>query len=295
MVFLVLMAASLGSGDPPGLDISVPTDRTFSLTWNKLDFSHTLWNNVLRNHVNELGLVDYDAVRSDRRFREYVYRIANTDPAGLADDDARLAFWINAYNALVIQSILETMSADRNQVAPHTVITLKVPGIKEAGKGFFAGLRSLVGQKRYTLDEIEKVVLLHQGERYQADRARIDSVGLRTPDPRIHFALVCGAKGCPRLRRVAYQGSIIDSQLDDAVKQFVKTRVSFDTAARIVSVSELLNWYADDLTNRRYRPYASSVIAFLARYVDNEPLRKSLGTDLWVMRFTKYDWTLNRQ
>ncbi len=292
---MIVVASCLVLGDPVGRDVSVPTDPAFATTWGKSKFSHALWDGALQDHVNEAGLVRYDRIGADRSFREYLYRIANTNPKDLAGDGERLAFWINAYNAVVIQGVLETLPAGRNKQDTYTVISVAVPGIQEPGKGFFAGLRFMVGGKRYTLDEIEKSVLLHQGDRYQANRAAYDALGPKTPDPRIHFALVCGAKGCPKLQLQAYRGEAIDAQLDNAVREFVETRVSFDRQARLVAVSELLNWYGDDLTNGRYQPHAPSVIAFLAPYVTDESLARSLRDERWGTRFTKYDWTLNQQ
>lgn len=250
---------------------------------------------MLAAHVDDAGLVDYSAMAGDTRFREYLYRLAHTDPTGVGDGRARLAFWINAYNALVVQGVVATLPADRKAWYDYTVLSVEVAGIDARGKGFFEGLRFVVGGRRYSLDEIEHAVLLQRPERMGADGAWYRSVGPSPPDVRIHFALVCAARGCPKLRREAYGARRIDEQLAAAVTRFVRDadRVRFDRRAHTMRVSELLAWYGDDLTNRRYSGHAGSVAAFLARYVDDPALARSLGTEVWRTEYLPYDWSLN--
>jgi hypothetical protein len=293
---VLLWTFIIGIGGP-GRDVPVPASDTFAPLWDRVGFRHDLLAGPLEDHVDEAGLVDYGAVRKDIRFREYLYRLANTDPAGVGDAKARLAFWINAYNALAIQGVLETLPDDPAQWDDYSVLNVTVPGMKAEGKGFFVGLRFVVGGRRYTLDEIENAVLLQRPEWLEKHPEIYRSVGVRIPDPRIHFALVCCAKGCPRLRREPYDASKVDVQLDDAVRRFVRDqeRANFKPSTHTMHVSQLLDWYRQDLTNRRFHPHAESVTKFLSRYVGDSELARSLAEDSWKTTYVEYDWKLNLQ
>ena len=276
-------------------DEQVSSDDRFSTSWDRIDFRHDLFTAVLSNYVNEEGLVDYDGIQSDPRFREYLYRLANTDPAKLGDEKARLAFWMNAYNVFAIQGVLETIPPDRNDWSRFRVIDVQVPEVRQSGKGFFIGLRFIVGGHWVTLDEIEKGFLLQRSEWLKKDRSRYRSMGVTTPDPRIHFALVCAAKGCVKLRREAYEAATVDEQLDRAVRGFLgdRTRIRFDPARKMIHTSELLKWYQHDFTNPKFKLHAASLPAFLSKFVDDQELSRSLAQDRWIISYFDYDWKLN--
>jgi hypothetical protein len=293
---LVLVAAIFAAhstlAGAAGIDVPAPTaEKGFAPSWSKAAFSHDLWTAVLQDHVDEQGLVDYLAIREDARFREYLHRLARTDPAAMGDEKTRLAFWTNAYNALAIQGVLHVFPADTSRWASHSVLDVNLPGVE--GHAFFVGLRFKVGGRRYTLDQVEKWVILG---RFPADQAsHYASIGVGKPDPRVHFALVCCARGCVKLRREAYEAARIDEQFDDAVRRFVRdeARVVFDRSKKTIRVSRLLDWYGGDLTNAEYDPHADSTIAFLARYVEDKQLARSLTREKWKMRYIEYDWSLN--
>lgn len=292
----VLFAAS-ASALVQARDLMVPTGDSFRSNWDRVRFDHVLFDAVLRDHVDAGGLIDYFGIEKDERLREYLYRLANTDPAGLPDSKARLAFWINAYNALVIHGVLEALPDDRSAWSRFNVLEVKDRGFTEPGKGFFRGFRFVVGGHRYALDEIEHGVLLQREVWLARDRSHYESVGPDSPDPRIHFALVCAAKGCVKLRRGAYTARAVDKQLDEAISGFVKdtNRIRFDREDRTIHVSQLLDWYGGDLTNPAFTPHAPSVAAFLGNYVSDKDLAKSLRTRSWTLEWIDYDWSLNMQ
>lgn len=275
-------------------DVPVPEGVAFASTWDKVNFAHDLWSGVLADHVDDAGLVNYGAIRDDRRFAEYLHRLAKTPLEKLPDDDARLAFWINAYNAFAIQGVLRTLPENEADWRRYNVLEIKIPGGEE---GFFRGLRFMAGGRRYSLDDIEKGILLHRADFIDRDRAHYLNVGLRAPDPRVHFALVCAAKGCVKLHGQAYRAASIERQLDDAVRRFVSDprHASFDRKNRTARLSKIVEWYADDLTNPAFVHHAKTVTGFLARFVEDGDLARSLTRDKWRIIHTAYDWTLNLQ
>jgi len=145
--------------------------------------------------------------------------LSRANPALESERAARLTFWINAYNALTIRGILLELSELESRAA-------------NARRGFdrFADLALLVGNREYLLEEIEQQELRPLKE------------------PRIHFAIVCGARGCPRLRNEAYRTSDLDRQLEENSREFFADphKVQFDPGSGRLRLSPILNWYAAD-------------------------------------------------
>jgi hypothetical protein len=189
--------------------------------------------------------------------------------------------------------MVRSLPVDRSKWPEFSPLAVEVPSVE--GHGFFVGLRFMVGGVRYTLDEIEKGVMLRRREAMPRGAGRDDKLAPAGPDPRIHFALVCAARGCPVLSRTPYRAASVDAQLDEAVRAFVTDarRVVFHRSSRRLEVSQLLDWYGNDLTNPQREPHAESVPAFLAGYVADTELARSLRTERWEMRPIEYDWKVN--
>ncbi|MFQ5424026.1 MAG: DUF547 domain-containing protein [Phycisphaerae bacterium] len=256
--------------------VSEPSDPSFEKTWDRHRFDHGLWDAVVRRFVDDHGLVDYADIGSDARYREYLYRLAHTDAGGLADDHERLAFWVNAYNALTIKGVLLTLPADRAAWPSYSIKDQKIDG-----RSLWKGMVFEVGGARWTLDGIEHGILRKQD-------------GLR--DPRIHVAIVCAARGCPRLWNRAYEPAQIDEQLADAVHRYLTDRrqCRIDVAGKTIKLSKIFDWYGGDFVDSSFSPHAPSVPAFLARYVgEAAKLSRALSHGEWEIDYFDYDWKLN--
>lgn len=277
------------------VDVPVPSSSAFSPSWDKVRFSHSLWGEVLTAHVGDDGLVDYASLGQDERFREYLFRLARTDPRGLVSADARLAYWLNAYNAFAIKGVLETRPIDPDEWTQYSVLSVKVSGVLLPGKGFFVGLKFEAGGERYSLDQIEKAILLGKVGLFDGRGELYKAVGPGGPDARIHMALVCAARGCPKLSREAFEGSRVHQQLDALVGAFTRDseRCRFDLERKVLKVSKLVRWYGDDFSNPAFNPHARSVTDFFARFVGDERLAASLRKDRWKLSYLSYDWGVN--
>ena len=155
---------------------------------------HSAWDRLLRRHVSG-GMVDYDAFARPPEFARYLASLDRVDPATLPRAE-RLAFWINAYNAFTIQLI--NRHGERRSIRNINRTLGVIPG-----SGPWSERMVHVGGKVYTLDDVEQRIIRPEfGE------------------PRIHFALVCAAKGCPPLRSEAYTGARLEAQLDDQARIF---------------------------------------------------------------------------
>ncbi|NOT01465.1 MAG: DUF547 domain-containing protein [Phycisphaerales bacterium] len=293
---VVLAVGVVSAGVAWGKDIEPPrkVDR-FQDEWDKVNFSHALLTDALHEFVDQDGLLDYDGLRKNRKFNEYLYRLANTDAAGLPSSEAKMAFWINAYNALTIKGAIETRGFDHRFWSDYSVKRVFPMDVDEADRTFFRGLKFVVGGERYTLDEIEKGVLLGDAAAAGERLSLFQAAGPTGRDSRIHLALVRGALGCPPLSRDAYEADKLDAQLTERAKAFVldKLRCRIDAAKKLVEISQVFEWYAADFSNPQVAPNVKSVFEFLAKYVDDPVLRKSLTEEQWQMTYIPFDWMTN--
>jgi len=220
------------------------------------DFSHQAFDAALRVHVVD-GRVDYPGMEADGRFRLYLSQIDRLDPAGLPTRREQLAFWINAYNAFAIQGILDGYS-------PSTL----------AGRyRYFIGRDYRVGGERITLYDLEQHLLIPDFR-----------------EPRIHFAIVCASRSCPKLRAEAYAASRLDEQLDGSARDFVNdpARNRFDRERKVAWLSKIFEWFEDD-----FAAEAGSLPAYVARYVADVDLARDLVSTPYTVQFLDYDWRLN--
>jgi hypothetical protein len=229
-------------------------------------FDHSLFDRLLRAHVSEEGLVDYDAFGRSQEFQEYLASLARA-PVERLPDAERLALWINAYNAYTIELINrhEERSSIRN-------INRALGFIR--GKGPWKERMAEVGGDTWTLDEIEHEIIRPEfGE------------------PRIHFALVCAAMGCPPLRNEAYTGMNLERQLEEQTRVFLgesheKNRV--DPEAGRVYLSPIFDWYREDFPSGD-----EGLGAYLAQYMPGDAEKTLLTSGRFRVVFTDYDWSLN--
>ncbi len=240
---------------------------TFSSPLSSQTFDHAAFDVLLHKHVVN-GMVDYDAFKSAPSFTTYLTALSKRDPASLPRDE-QLAFWINAYNAYTIQLIVshrETRSI-RN--------INKTLGLKL--KGPWAEPLAKVGGKSFTLDDIEHKIIRPTYK-----------------EPRIHFALVCAAMGCPPLRSEAYTGARLNTQLEEQGAQFllsspVKNRV--DVGEKKFFHSMIFGYYKADFGGS-----LQSAGKFAAHwFAAGSPERTLLESGSFTPVETEYDWSLNSQ
>jgi hypothetical protein len=232
---------------------------------------HSAFDRLLRAHVRG-GLVDYDAFKNSAEFRQYLATLAATDPSRLGRAE-QLTLWINAYNAYTIELINK-----HNERASIRNINKSFGGLVKA-YGPWKEKLATVGGRAYGLDEIEQDILRK-----------------RFREPRIHFALVCAAMGCPPLRSEAYAAARLDAQLDDQARQFLlrspgKNRV--DVAARTVYLSPIFVEFRDYIND--FGGSEAAVGRYIAHYFPAGPERQLLESGNFKVVKTRYDWSLNKQ
>jgi hypothetical protein len=130
---------------------------------------------------------------------------------------------------------------------------------------FFSGYKYPVAGDKMTLDELEHQLL-------------------KDNDPRIHFALVCGAMSCPKLADFAYVPGKLDEQLDARTRLTLNDNayVSVDNKTKTVKLSSLFDWYSAD-----FKKNAKGIIQYINQYRD-----KKIPAD-YKVEFANYNWDLN--
>ena len=224
-------------------------------------FSHDLFDQVLQTYVDEAGQVNYGALKANpETFETYLDRLAAANLESLSYN-AQLAFWVNAYNALVIKGVIDRY--------PITSVRKVKPF-----NGFFSRLKFQVAGKTYTLNQIEH-----------------DIIRKEFVDPRTHFVLVCASGGCPPLWNRAFSEETIEERLETATFNFILDTkyVRIDRDQRAVYRSKIFKWYDED-----FHEGYDGVTDFLADYLPFEDAEFLASPDV---RFhdLDYDWTLNDQ
>ncbi|HNK98617.1 MAG TPA: DUF547 domain-containing protein [Chitinophagales bacterium] len=195
------------------------------------------------------GKVNYASIKSDPGELNDLYSMIGTTDLSTADNNTKTAFYLNAYNLIVIHSVLEKYPI----ASPLDVA------------GFFDKKKHVVAGQQMTLNELEEKKL--------------------RPDPRVHFALVCAAKGCPKLQSQAYLPATVQKQLVDATTRAVNDPqfLRVDYTNKTVQLSKIFEWYADD-----FNKTSGSVIQFINTY------RSAKISDSYTLSYYEYDWSLNK-
>lgn len=240
---------------------------------------HSAWEALLREHVSE-GLVDYQGLLGERdRLDAYVALLAETNAAALPEDEA-LAFWINAYNARMVQLVLDHYPIRGRDGSHPRNSVLQVDGI-------FKKFPTRIGRRSVSLDAIEHEIL----------RKDFD-------EPRIHAAIVCASGSCPELRAEAFVAEHVDRQLDEQMRAFLADprRNQFDLEAGVARLSKIFDWFREDFPRtgesavalNRVAGKDAGILEFAVQHVPQE-LAVAIVKGRFRVEFLPYDWGLNDQ
>lgn len=243
---LFLIPLFLASGCAHTAELRSPPDLAAVAELTR--FPYEDWAGVLERFVDEHGAVDYAALRLDRgpldRFAGLISAAgARTRPDLLATREDRLAYYLNAYNALVLLGVI-----DRPE--------LRSVHDEKADFFYFTHYR-LDGQETNLLDLESEVIRKEFG------------------DPRFHFALNCASRGCPRLPREPFVGPRLEEQLRRGTQEFLADERNVALEGEKIVLSEIFDWYAED--------FAPSPVEWIAAQRPDLGLdaRRSVGFRTW--------------
>ena len=233
---------------------------------------------ILDTYVRD-GFVYYRSLKIERsRLDGYLNQLASSNIDSLSRDE-QLAFWLNAYNALVLRTVIDHYPVQgRSAVYPARSIR-QVPGA-------FERLPHRVAGRSLTLDQIEQTVLpaFH--------------------DPRVYFALGRGAIGSGRLRSEAFAGSRLEAQLAEVANECASRPecVQVDRANDKVLASAIFSWhdkeFADKFADAARQAFAgrSAIERAILALVEPKLLtieREHLAKNTFELVYKPFDWSLN--
>jgi hypothetical protein len=278
VILIALVVGTTGMLTVKALGLRLITADAEPFEQRSEGFDYTWWNATLGRWVRPGG-VDYDAVRSeDADLRRFVATLAKIGPRAtperFTNEPERLAYYINAYNALVLFAVVDNWPID----SVHDVHGWLDP---RAGFGFFYGLRFPLDGDQINLYDLENEVI----------RGFIDA--------RIHAAINCASKSCPALMPYAFEPARLDDQLDAVTRDFCSNppHVRVDDEAEEIQLSAIFEWYQADFEEHARRlGRAATIVDFVMAFAEPEvaaELQRAQSADFEVV-FQPYDWTLNR-
>jgi Protein of unknown function, DUF547 len=249
-------------------------------------FSYEGYAKTLSAYVDGQGIVNYKGLQADRKDLDaFVSSLAALDPElfGKWSDKEKIAFWINAYNALTIRVIM-----DNYPIKASFLSALRFP-------------QNSIRQIKGVWDEIQFPVM---GRKMTLDNIEHDTLRTQFDEPRIHVALVCAALGCPPLRNEPYISARLESQLDDQARRFFKDSEKFrmDREQGRIYLSSIFKWFGGDFV-KAYRSdngfpgkgeTERAVLNFASNYLDRNE-KSYLEKGGYSISYLPYDWSLNEK
>ena len=245
----LISAAGFSSQGQPTKEVGPKLTSTTANSAVNVD--HSAWNSLLKKHVNSQGLVDYKGFKNDKgKLDAYLKMLAQQNPSDDWSVQELLAYYINLYNAATVKLIVENYP---------------VKSIKDIDGPWTKG-RVAIGDTNLSLGGIENGILRKMNE------------------PRIHFAINCASKSCPKLLNEAYTAGKINEQLDRVTKAFINSDEN-DISANSPKLSSIFDWYQKDFTVNGKQ----DVIGYINQYSNTQI---KAGAPL---TYKNYNWNLNEQ
>ncbi len=202
------------------------------------------WNKMLKEYVSVNGNVNYKDWKKDQiELIKYINTLELNPSKKSWSKNDKLAYWINTYNAITVNLILENFP---------------INSIKDINNCWGKKLY----KKKYSLGDIEHKILRKMNE------------------PRIHFAINCSSKSCPKLLDEAYSGRKLEEQLTIVTKAFLCNTKKNILSENEIYLSRIFLWFSKDFGTKREK------IDFISQYSGIELKNPKI-------KYLTYDWSLN--
>lgn len=213
------------------------------------NFDYKNYTVLLTKYVSEKGNVNYSLLKqNENELNAVVDEFAKTLPKKSWSRNEILAYYINSYNLHTLKKVIDNYP------------TKSIKNIKNAWDDNFIKL----GNKNISLTYIEHSILRKMKE------------------PRIHFAINCASFSCPRLWNRPFLPETLDSQLENATKEFVNDSSKNIITEKEVKISEIFNWFSGD-----FKEKGKNIIDYLNKYSKNKIDSSA------KIRYLDYNWSLN--
>jgi len=223
--------------------------------------SHELWNELLIEHVDTSGWVNYQGLKEDPKiFLDYLALLSSNRPNEVHwSGKERLAYWINLYNAFTLKLIIDHYPLESIKEIGSRI---QIPFINSPWD--IEGID--FGDEKISLNYVEHQIL----------RKFFN-------EPRIHFAINCASVSCPALRNEAYVAFKIDEQLTDQAHRFLNDPSKNVITPERLRLSKIFQWFSEDFNDPQ-------------TLYENLSLWSGIPiNDYATSQFIDYDWSLNEQ
>jgi hypothetical protein len=251
-------------------------------------YFHDKCSDILKEFVNDYGMVDYQGLRRKRlELRALLREFDKLDPAEYEawSREDKIAFWINVYNLQKLSVV-----TDNYPIQPSSrILTIFYRGTSSIRhiEGKIAGHKFLVMDEEFTFAAIEKRFF----------RSEFD-------DPRIFFAVSYACLSSPPLSNEPYYGHNLSEKLDEQTERFLSSPLAFsiDREEQKVYLSALFqsSWYGREFVHkfaidRKFKDQPAqtrAVLNFITNYISKEKVN-FLETGNYTIKYMTFDWTIN--
>lgn len=186
--------------------------------------SNNLLDSLLLSYVDDLGNVNYKKIIENpfalNQYLDFIKTVSpESNPHYFKTENSKKAYWINAYNALILKIMIENPGED-------------ILNISFFGHAIFYK-KFKIGNTKISPSFIENKILRKMN------------------DPRIHFAINCASKSCPPLGNRILIGEQLDRQLDNKASIFINNEdnVLIDHKNKIIYLNRIFKWFKKDFGN----------------------------------------------
>jgi hypothetical protein len=225
---------------------------------------HSTWQRILERYlsaspdgINRFGYARVTGA-DKAALKAYLGDMQRVKVSALSENEQR-AFWINLYNALTIDVVLDHYP---------------VKSIRNIEGGLFA---TGPWKKEYVAVE---------GRRLSLDNIEHDILRKTWRDPRVHYAVNCASISCPNLLAEAFTGAKLDRMLTQGARDYVNHPRGARVEKGRLTLSQIYSWYRRD-----FGASDGEVIAHVAGYA--EPKLKAQLANIKTIAGYDYDWSLN--
>lgn len=252
--------------------------RALPVATESFDHGYADYAQVLARHVQGSG-VAYAALKADRGALDRV--VAQFDATAARGEagwtrEQRMAFWINAYNAVTLRAIVDAYPIQSRWFTRQPRNSIRqIPDVWTTQRWRAAG-------RAVSLDDIEHRVLRPVFQ-----------------DARVHFAVNCASVSCPPLAAEPYRADTLDAQLDTAARRYLASREGLRLDGNTLRVSSIFKWYGADFVAEYGRivpgtrpPVERAILGVIVRFgpPDAAVRAQNGGPEI---AFLDYDWALN--
>mmetsp|Transcript_3347 Transcript_3347/g.6435 ORF Transcript_3347/g.6435 Transcript_3347/m.6435 type:complete len:329 (-) Transcript_3347:151-1137(-) len=239
-----------------------------------------LWSKLESRHLSEDGMVDHAAIRDDELYWKFETEVCELQAISLddTDDAAKTAFVINVYNLMI----------------KYAFCKMGIPATSSNRSSFFDNVSINLGGGIFSFNDLEHGILrANTRHPYQlttrfGSRDSRKRLSLEKLDCRVHFALNCGAKSCPPVKK--YTAEAIEDEFELAAMAFCEGgNVVIDVDGCQLHLNKILQWYMADFAASK-DDLPQKILQYL-RGEKKETLNKLIQQGNVSVQFLEYDWS----